>query len=626
MKKKMMKSLPLLVVLAMPGAAAAQLTYSFYEQSPHNATSYMNSDGFSFRDCGNCHTDDGVTGSWSFYSNRFLCASCHVNENGPPYSLHSAPAMESHSAAALGSDPRGTLIRGCGSCHHGPSQNAEFHPPQIDHVNPLLTPAIAEGTYTSAGVWDPAMDTTTFSGVQMTVNAVQWNDLGSWNKKTGPERGLMLEIIRDPGNRPRVWYGEILDAVTNPDGTSTIVIKGQLRNDVFEPYPPGVLRVFYGQEILSRIYTDTTASSSWTSSPVRFLGRQDAAKNDGLGAGGTDSTPDGICQVCHTTTNYWRADGSGIEHNAGQDCLACHEHKNGFLPSCNSCHDYPPAQGENDRHGRHTQIGYGCQTCHYETTTDGSNISASHNNGTVNVAPGPTFPGRNGDGDQALSFIYTPAEGGGSCSSNSCHAYWGYSDPVRWENYVEISVVPHVSALSSLDTDRTVSFDASRSACYETVNGVPQARTCSYTWDFGGTGSITGGNGNESIVYQYDSEGSYSATLTMRESVSGKSATAVVNAAAVLVESQAPVIDFTTAVNGRTVSLNAAFPENVQRAYVYWGDRRSTVYSNPAAAVMSHAYTLAGRTYNIRVQTIDAAYNKVDYTISEDADLQVTLP
>ncbi|MBU0909065.1 MAG: hypothetical protein KJ717_05810, partial [Proteobacteria bacterium] len=256
MKKKMIKSLPLFLFLAMPGVAAAQLTYSFYEQSPHNGTSYMNSDNFSFSDCANCHTADGVTGSWSFASNLFLCTSCHVNESGPPYTLHSAPAMEVHSAAAIDGDSatsggKGTLLRGCGSCHHGPTQNDWAHPPQIDHTDPLLTPAIAQGTYTVAGVWDPAEDTTTFAGVQMTVNDSQWSDLSTWNKKTGPERGLMLEVIRDPDYRPRVWYGEIQDASTNPDGTINIAIKGQLKNDVFVPYPPGILRVFYGQEVLS---------------------------------------------------------------------------------------------------------------------------------------------------------------------------------------------------------------------------------------------------------------------------------------------------------------------------------------------------------------------------------------
>jgi len=627
MKKKMMKSLPLFVLLALPDTAAAQLTYSFYAQSPHNATTYMNSDGFSFNDCANCHTTDGVTGSWDFYSNRFLCTGCHVNDSGPPYTLQAAPAVEVHSAAAMADDAKGTLVRGCGACHHGPTQNEWAHPPQIDHIDPLLTPAIAEGAYTSAGIWDPAEDTTTFAGVQLTVNDPQWSDPGSWNKKTGPERGLLLEVIRDPGNRPRVWYGEIQAAVANADGSMDLVIKGQLKNDVFEPFPPGLLRVFYGQEVLSRIYTDTSGpSSTWPTAAVRFLGRQDAANSDGLGANGGDATPDGICQVCHTTTNYWRADGSGTEHNNGLDCLGCHDHSNGFLPSCNSCHDYPPAIGANDRHGRHTQLGYGCQTCHFETTGNGTDIGPTHNNGTINVSPAPTFPGRPADGPQLLSFTFTPAEGGGSCSANTCHAYWGYSNPASWTRISEITVTPQLSALSSLDTDRVVTLDASRSACFETVDGVAAERSCSYTWDFGGSGSVFGGNGQDIVIYRYDNAGTYTAELTMTEASSGKTATAAVSVTASLVETAAPAIDFTASITATTVTLQAAFPAGVQRVYVYWGDRLRSVYSNPASDAMSHTYAAGHRTYNIRVQTIDAAHHRQDYTFSEDADLRVTLP
>ena len=39
----------------------------------------------------------------------------------------------------------------------------------------------------------------------------------------------------------------------------------------------------------------------------------------------TDS-PDGACQVCHTATSYWKNDGSGNTHYAGNNCLACHPH------------------------------------------------------------------------------------------------------------------------------------------------------------------------------------------------------------------------------------------------------------------------------------------------------------
>ncbi|MFZ5758182.1 MAG: cytochrome c3 family protein [Thermodesulfobacteriota bacterium] len=640
MKKKMMKSLPLVLLLAMPTVAAAQLSYSFYEQSPHDNVSYMNSDGFSFRDCGNCHTGDGVTGSWAFNSNLFLCASCHGNESGPPYTLHAAPAVEAHSAAAIAADTRGTLVRGCGSCHHGPTQNDWAHPPQIDHTDPLLTPAIANVTpeYDSEGnrvwymdthIWDPVADTTTFPNVKMTINDANWSDVSTWNKKTGEERGLMLEVIRSPENRPRNYYAEIVNVTTNTDDTINIVVKGKVEDPTFRIWPPMNLRVFYGQEILSRIYTDTTSgpSSSWPTATVRFLGPQDAAASDGLGTGGNDSTPDGICQVCHTTTTYWRADGSGTEHNNGMDCLGCHDHKTGFLPKCNSCHGYPPATGTSDRHARHNQIGYGCQSCHYETTTNGVRVGATHNNGTVNVAPAPTFPGRPADGPQPLSFTFIPAENGGTCSANTCHAYWGFSETVTWETSVEIQVEPRISTLSSLDTDRVVTFDASRSSCFETVDGQPEERTCSFTWDFGGNGGIIGGNGNDVIIYRYDTAGTYAVSLSMTESTSGKTATGSTIATAAVVEPLPPAaIDFSRTVSGKTVTLTANFPADISTVLVYWGDRKSTRYSGDLAnAVMSHTYSVTGKSYEIRVQTLDSSHNRVEYTVSDDGDLRVTL-
>ncbi len=60
---------------------------------------------------------------------------------------------------------------------------------------------------------------------------------------------------------------------------------------------------------------------------------------DGTGAN------DGICQICHTTTRYHRADGSGSPHHDAEDCTSCHEHINGFVPaggtSCVACHSSP---------------------------------------------------------------------------------------------------------------------------------------------------------------------------------------------------------------------------------------------------------------------------------------------
>ena len=49
-----------------------------------------------------------------------------------------------------------------------------------------------------------------------------------------------------------------------------------------------------------------------------------------------DTAYDGICEVCHTSTRYYRRDGTGFANHSGgvcydrKDCSVCHSHKTGF--------------------------------------------------------------------------------------------------------------------------------------------------------------------------------------------------------------------------------------------------------------------------------------------------------
>ncbi|MBJ6802825.1 cytochrome c3 family protein, partial [Geomonas sp. Red259] len=60
------------------------------------------------------------------------------------------------------------------------------------------------------------------------------------------------------------------------------------------------------------------------------------------------TTNRGLCQVCHTKTNYYRAGVPESSHFTS-GCLDCHTHTSAggaFKPiggSCDSCHGYPPA-------------------------------------------------------------------------------------------------------------------------------------------------------------------------------------------------------------------------------------------------------------------------------------------
>ncbi len=73
-----------------------------------------------------------------------------------------------------------------------------------------------------------------------------------------------------------------------------------------------------------------------------------------------DATIDGVCEVCHTLTDYHLADGSNNAHNAQADCTTCHGHDSGFAPpanaGCSACHD--TAQGSLPRRAIFPELTY----------------------------------------------------------------------------------------------------------------------------------------------------------------------------------------------------------------------------------------------------------------------------
>ncbi|MGC2423108.1 MAG: hypothetical protein WA666_01995, partial [Nitrospirota bacterium] len=72
-------------------------------------------------------------------------------------------------------------------------------------------------------------------------------------------------------------------------------------------------------------------ASNYTTVPVKFR-RYTGANSFTDG----DATHDGICEVCHTQTKYYRRDGSGFANHSGgvnydrQNCTVCHSHSTGF--------------------------------------------------------------------------------------------------------------------------------------------------------------------------------------------------------------------------------------------------------------------------------------------------------
>lgn len=78
----------------------------------------------------------------------------------------------------------------------------------------------------------------------------------------------------------------------------------------------------------TQLVLDVVRTPQGADRPIRFdnlLGRADASFAS-ASAPGT-----GICEVCHTTTRFYRADASGEDHFAFS-CLPCHLHGKGFSP------------------------------------------------------------------------------------------------------------------------------------------------------------------------------------------------------------------------------------------------------------------------------------------------------
>lgn len=839
---------------------APAIVYGAAGVGPHNKSNMVDYAFIDFPDgsststsnCSNCHYTDYVS----------RCETCHTNDTGGGYSdmsnwdnrhdyvTDSAPEVKTHHNLPCGDCHWAVTHASMASYYNNKLVSGTFNASSI--VNTLL------GTHTwnpDPTLWtdsngDPGIGrmeeqwTSTITiPAGYTINHPDWTDPLKWMEKTGPERGLVLAIINSSGGfENENGTFEIISTTVNGDSSVTITFKGKLvlssLYNVDQVTPD--FGLYYHQMLKYAIgYCDDpnqpglqidTANpqicfqdmggNPWTADfgypygssncpqdvecihqDVFFAGPTDFAKTDGLGAGGIDSTPNGICQVCHLSTRYWNRNGSNTQHNSGIDCMDCHTHEKGFVPnctlchadiptdmngmiysqygtwgttgdgytfnltgsrtpgahglhaeksstegygynfscnechykgmeekictcntsiqigfksngfdgeepvlastydgqilnppyvyegtygttvtqgdslvcsnvychsnggfmatgkmnpnttppwdydratngrlSCDTCHPFPvmttgPEDPRTDTHGLHNSKGYSdCSLCHYETIQD--THLHSNRNYDVNFGPGATFQGRPSDPPQPLSFSYTFAIGGGTCSSNSCHSYWGFSATSKWGMNLDLKVIPHISGLPSQETDRVVTLNASNSACYKIVENsnpdlpdVIEELTCSYTWDYGGAGTIIGGNGLDIIIYQYDNPGEYSVSLTMTESTTNKTVTENINVSAQIVLPPPATANYVTSVNDKTVNLFATLPTSpeVVRVYVYWGDRTKTVYSDPANDIMSHTYAFAGD-FDIRVQTIDSEWNTLNYTSSDDGDLTVIIP
>jgi len=301
---KQLKGLVLGFIVVLVGSQAQAI------MAPHNETNTIQ--------CSDCHLMEEWWGSQPQKTGDYFlkdCEQCHTNTNGSGYTRNAAPAVQTHSSVVIGSERYGQWQMECEDCHG----------------HQISSSALVEGTFSTYGT-DGLTSTLTLD-LPITVNDANWADMTLWPKKSGADRGLILALrYFDVAEDTHITRSFEVTDTSDVDGTVTV--NGAVGTLADGTAPDGTFEIYYGQFIRENIRGQYNA---FFSGPTTF------ADNDTLAANGDDSTPDGICQVCHSQTKHWRQDGTlTANHYSGKACTACHSHTQGFKPRCDLCHGNPP--------------------------------------------------------------------------------------------------------------------------------------------------------------------------------------------------------------------------------------------------------------------------------------------
>ncbi len=471
--------------------------------------------------CDSCHFTYSSTPAWwtnppadldDTPKNR-LCLNCHDDVT--------APKKKTHSSLATGSTKYGDWTNECVTCHDPHMQRQIYN----NEFPPALT-----GTITAV---DGATNTFTLSITlpDRTGDSDPTNDYAGWT------------IV--PNTKYKIVNYKIASNTANTVTVTTAI--NTARVSVGSTF--GIL---YGKYIKELVYTPNSGPKY-----VKFYetenGPHSYINNDGL-AGGQDSTPDGICQVCHTQTSRARNDGTGFGDGHPTDtsanCQACHDHATaGFagIGGCTNCHGYPPVDdttlvfkdkngisvtssstGGNPgagAHSAHISAGLDCVNCH----TGGMLGGASQGNNNIDIG---FFLGSNlggtYDGQPNPPKSVFPLNAGGTttittggsygCSSVYCHSNVQgqtdgtggptvYGNPV-WNNAASVQC-------GSCHNADGVQGDASlmSSGSHTTHVGAPLSKQCNECHNGAGSGTTVHVNNNINLAFQADpfsASGSYS--------------------------------------------------------------------------------------------------------------------
>lgn len=210
--------------------------------------------------------------------------------------------------------------------------------------------------------------------------------------------------------------------------TTTLAVTEQINTG--KVAPGDTYAIVYGKLIRETITTPNSGDK-----PTRLFR---STGNNSFADG--DATYDGVCEVCHTQTTHFRNDDLGPDQlhtnvggAAGEDCIDCHAHENGFGhgggSGCIPCHGHDAGyeyQAGEFSEGRGT---YQSHSTHTENDTDdvrGPHLPCNECHDTNNF---PYFKsGTDGNGDGNYNLAETDV-------CNNCHSNGGNFDGVNDATY-----------------------------------------------------------------------------------------------------------------------------------------------------------------------------------------------
>ncbi len=305
--------------------------------------------------------------------------------------------------------------------------------------------------------------------------------------------------------------------------------------------------------------------------------------------------------------------------------------------SCASCHSYPPNyafdEPKSNKHELHVDsLGYTCNTCHYQTTTNGSEISnrANHVNAQYDVFPDPGLLLQFGAQTINVDVTYTFDPGGGTCADISCHNAVGTTSTLPW-------------GYAFIDAGCSCSPGASCGEIHFMVTGVTSSTitpTPPYTyfidWESDGSWDYEGQENSHTHIYA--ETGEQTITWSVRDAkghtLAGDGAkTSTVTPSTV---NAMPQVAVSASIVGLTVTLtdqsldpdyNTCGHSGDGRAMIDWGPGGYVTYAlpltdSPSGRQFSYTYSSPG-TYTIRYGVYD---NVITYPVFLAPNLSVTVP